>query len=999
MPTDLLAPQSLARAPVDLLAKPLGRDKQILDIFEPDEASKTNAPRDLFSGQPPKDLLAGVPKPKNIIENIGAGEAGQSLKSAGGNIANFVTMKKLPTPVLDAVKAKKAAGQPVSVRDYVGVFNEGFQNSPGGQAMGAVFGSLGAPLAPMVNAVVRGGEKLGIPKEYIDLGMELAPALGLKGKAAADTATAALDKAAQPVRKVFSPATVSPGAARTAMVKRAAVGEATRDTKASIEVMAPFEKRFDTLTDEEKQQFPQFMENYSFLSGEDKIASAAKRDEEGNISTGAKHADIYFRGSIKGDGEEGFITTSGRFVDRKQAARIAEAQKQLVQPEKEPGGLHSEDIGRPAPPKFTLAPELQEAAKTLREGYKLREEKLKNTKSLKDTGLIRDYLNRNAVWPDAKGAETFNRIMFGKQGKGGNVRARKYPTFGEFSAAVKESGGKLQDENFMRSAALYFANMDNYIAHNRAFDTLKDDRLIKYANKFGRTPEGWVPLEGRLAEKIVRPKGGGVIRMQAYAPADVARVYNNFISKDLSGDVGNALRKTRRVLNTITSFKLGLTNMWHAGVVFSGAVSRDLVKATRQLLTPGGRLEGARSLAKAPFAAYRLEKVGEKAHRQYLRLTSDPQAEKLIALATKTNIIQTKRPSYMNMAGPARFENMFDPLRMVGLDAQTKQFGARVGRMMQKLSSPMFDKWIPDVKTGAIVERLRLWLDQHPDSTPKEQEAYAVQLGNSVDNSFGEMMQSNLFWHRALLNVLQVGFISMGWVAGAGRMVKGAAEEAYATARHGAELGPNAEYLMANLVVAGVISTVYQYLHTGQPPQDAKDLLWPKTGGVQHVGGATVPERASLPSGHWNQFSEYLHDPLQELYNEGNIGAKVFWEALHNRDWKNQPIAKPWALWSDDWLKEIGDAAWRYGIFLSNGAVTPIAISNYMRRQQGTGISPQETVFMAARPAPAVISAPQVGANFERKDALREWKSKTRSDRRMQNRLESNQPAPPVSPQ
>ena len=47
-----------------------------------------------------------------------------------------------------------------------------------------------------------------------------------------------------------------------------------------------------------------------------------------------------------------------------------------------------------------------------------------------------------------------------------------------------------------------------------------------------------------------------------------------------------------------------------------------------------------------------------------------------------------------------------------------------------------------------------------------------------------------------------------------------------------------------------------------------------------------MPEQVVLPSGHWTQYAEYMHDPLAELYNEGNIGAKVFWDMLHNKDYQ-----------------------------------------------------------------------------------------------------------------
>lgn len=91
------------------------------------------------------------------------------------NLENFATMAKMPTPVLDDLKAKLTTGQPVNWKDYLGTFNEGFTNSPPGQAMSSVFNAVGGVAQPTFDRATKILEAGGIPKEVSQLIMNLSP--------------------------------------------------------------------------------------------------------------------------------------------------------------------------------------------------------------------------------------------------------------------------------------------------------------------------------------------------------------------------------------------------------------------------------------------------------------------------------------------------------------------------------------------------------------------------------------------------------------------------------------------------------------------------------------------------------------------------------------------------------------------------------------------------------------------------------------------------------
>lgn len=63
-----------------------------------------------------------------------------------------------------------------------------------------------------------------------------------------------------------------------------------------------------------------------------KIKCAALRDKDGNIFWGRYHGEIFLQKPIGvlRKAEQGFLTTEGRFVDRKEALKIATEQDQII---------------------------------------------------------------------------------------------------------------------------------------------------------------------------------------------------------------------------------------------------------------------------------------------------------------------------------------------------------------------------------------------------------------------------------------------------------------------------------------------------------------------------------------------------------------------------------------------------------------------------------------------------------------------------------------------
>jgi hypothetical protein len=144
----------------------------------------TQGPGDFFQSA----LLATAPiavgvmnqleHPLDSLLNVGKNIAG-GVEAGVQNLKNFATMADLPTPVTNEIEAKIRAGQPVNWKDYLGEFNEKFTNSPGGQAMGAVFNPILGAVAPAFDTATKTLENAGIPHQVTQFLMNVSPAFGL----------------------------------------------------------------------------------------------------------------------------------------------------------------------------------------------------------------------------------------------------------------------------------------------------------------------------------------------------------------------------------------------------------------------------------------------------------------------------------------------------------------------------------------------------------------------------------------------------------------------------------------------------------------------------------------------------------------------------------------------------------------------------------------------------------------------------------------------------
>lgn len=620
---------------------------------------------------------------------------------------------------------------------------------------------------------------------------------------------------------------------------------------------------------------------------------------------------------------------------------------------------------------------LQPVADALSGAFKLREEKLRELSSTSEMDFVTDYFPQ--MWKDPRKAAEFTESFtgVGKQGSGGSLKKRKYPTI----ADGLNAGLELKYNNPLEATTMYTANMDRYIATNQIFEAAREAKEIKYLTP-GTQPEGWVQVNGRLGQKQT-PVGPKV----AYAPVEWARTYNNFISRgfaEIDPKLGNFVDNARKATNFVTATELGLSG-FHALTMAQESMVSEVARAVGE--AAGGEFKtAAGTLVKAPLAPVRLAMLGKKGQNIYLGKTAATgrDAEVIDAL-TSANARMTGMDKTLNQTsmgsfwtawkrGSLKLELMEEAAKIknapgvTGKTMATASAAARgIARTMETVAAPLFEKYIPLVKNGAAMETMRSWLEMHPGASEAEKAAAARQIWDSIDNRFGELVQDNIFWNQTMKQAAQIGLRSYSWTLGTAREIGGGVLDIAKAPSKG--WTPRASYVVALPMTYAFVNALYQGLKTGKAPESMQDLLSPKTGGIDPA--TNQPERAQLPSYMKDVLGWYEQGPATEAYNKLSTLPRVASELLTNKDWKGQPIAGPNP---SEWLSNYFD-------YVTNN-FGPISVRQAVQgRKEGSNISGPEG-FLGIRPANRRMTDPEGYEAMMEKLHGKQWRAKQNSDAR-----------------
>ena len=290
--------------------------------------------------------------------------------------------------------------------------------------------------------------------------------------------------------------------------------------------------------------------------------------------------------------------------------------------------------------------------------------------------------------------------------------------------------------------------------------------------------------------------------------------------------------------------------------------------------------------------------------------------------------------------------------------------GARLG--IEKLSSWMFEEWIPNLKMAALQREAESLFRRRPDlATDTTNRRVALRaLGKQIDNRFGEMFYGSLFWNRTLKDASIGSFLSLGWNLGFAREFGGGTFEPIVRRMIDApnptrKLVRDTTNKTTNMFVysltAMAINAAMNKAFTGDSAEGL-DYVFPRIGGLNPDGSPrritnafytrevpmlfkNMEERQSALGGVMQMmYHKMLFDPVIEMgKNRDYFGNEIYDE--------NSPFFKQ---------------AWQFGKHLVSDQLNPMSVAGAKRALELSG-KPHDTLSVLKQISDRDVVLPFLG--------------------------------------
>jgi GGDEF domain-containing protein len=586
-------------------------------------------------------------------------------------------------------------------------------------------------------------------------------------------------------------------------------------------------------------------------------------------------------------------------------------------------------------------------------------EKLRDVYGNDRVGFVDNYVRRAFKFGSAKDAQRASGVLSNWIG---SLSANKSPIKGrvlsvpldEALSTMKANGIDVRmattNPELLRQWTVENANQAK--VYKQAWTDASEGGLISYVPNGKRVPQGFIPLNDRVATTFFASEKGPVLAGKYFAEPGVARIFNNAISQGLGGSP--TFRSIRAINNTYNQFQLGLSGFHLTGTAINATIS-DVSLGLQQILQ-GDIAGGAKSIGRSPIAFARDMYKGNEFIKGLL--ADDPVAKKF--LDERLNPAGGRLAidsAYRTQA----YENMVNAWN-------NRRFLGAIGRVplaiVQKVSQPLMEYAIPRVKLGAFMDLAEVQLKKlGAAATDVERQRALEQAWDSIDNRFGQLVHDNLFWNRTASDLAQVSTRSVGWNLGTVREIGGGVLDLAK-----GKVTPRALYSFSLPLVAGTIGAVYQYLHTGKRPESLKDYFYPRNGLTDDRGR---DDRITLPTYMKDEYA-YTADPVSTVQHKASPILAMAADLATNRDYYGDMIRNP-----DESLakKRFQDGAY----ILKN--IVPFSIQQAMKTAgEGGGAQAAEQFF-------GFVKAPSTMKNTNEENAA------MRERRRQQNEIKMDKAA------
>lgn len=495
----------------------------------------------------------------------------------------------------------------------------------------------------------------------------------------------------------------------------------------------------------------------------------------------------------------------------------------------------------------------------------------------------------------------------------------------EKMAAIAQAWAGAREE-FQRVAPTVYAEWTRFLNSHAELKPLRD-------------------LHGGMNAKLLAQPydvGGLVIRGHWWAPEGAARIMNNYLAPGLRAKSG-AFRAALGLNNVLNQFQLGLS-AFHLGFTSADAAVSKAALGFEGLMR-GKPVGAAKAFASVPAAPLTTFLQGNRILKEWYKPGSQGGeigkiVDGLAAAGGRAHMdeyYQTRIAERMRMAW--RHGNWFGALLRTPFAA------------VEGVSNVIMRDIVPRQKLGVFADLARFEMERlGPGATFDQTREALAKVWDSVENRMGQLTYDNLFWDRTAKDIAMIGARSVGWNLGTIREIGGGAldlvKEPLKMAAGGPPEGQNLHriaYLMGLTLVSAMMGALYQYIATGQGPEELKDYFFPRTGQLDQAGR---PQRASLPT-YVKDVYHYFTEPGRTLANKVAPVWNLFAEMVRNEDYYGNKIRNE----DDPLVKQMADEA-RHAV----GGFEPFGFRYWQQQTKlGAPLAQRAQQFVGITPAPSAL--------------------------------------------